>query len=111
MSILDPSMEQTLRDILQNVPLNEIIKYHPKYVAPQVESRSPVEYPGDYEFFASIVDGEVATVYPAHKVLMPEVVAAWSSNPKIVMLPEDKKNIVQTGWTYNQETGDFSEPV
>lgn len=111
MSTLNPSMEQTLRDILQNVPLNEIIKYHPNYVAPAVETRSPIEAPADFEFFAAIVDGEVATVFPAHKTFMPEAVAAWSSDPKIVVLPEDKKNVVQTGWTYNEETGTFTEPV
>jgi len=106
---LDPVTEQSLRDILQNIPFNkmpEVAKYHPNYAEPKVSWNNP----DDFYFFAAVVDGEVATVYHA-STQMTEFIAAFSSNPKIIVLTSDQKNVVQTGWIYNQDTDSFTEPV
>ena len=113
---LTPEQEETLRSFLQNIPylsMHELVKYHPEYIAPQVvvEQTLPWEVPTDYEFFAFVVEGEVANVWPIHKVLMAEAVAAWSSNPKVVVLTEDQKNVVNRHWSYDYETGAFTQPV
>lgn len=110
MLTLDPAIEQSLREILQNIPFDkvyEIIKYHPNYVEPRFSH----VHPDDYDFFAIVADGEVAEVFPANKQQMSRFIAAMSSNPKVVVLTNEQKNVVQTGWTYNQETGAFTEPV
>ena len=106
---LDPVIEQSLREILQNIPFNkmsEVAKYHPNYVEPKVSWNNP----DDFDFFAAVVDGQVATVYHAPKE-MGEFITAFSSNPKIIVLTNDQKNVVQTGWIYNQETASFTEPA
>jgi len=108
MSTLDPTVEQSLRDILQNVPyasVHEVLKCHPDYVEPKISWNNPE----DYEFFAAVVGGQVLTVLPVAKTMM-ELTAAFSSNPKIIVLTNDQKNVIKYGWLYNQETGVFTEP-
>jgi len=68
-----------------------------------MEIKSPTDYPQDWEFFAFVIDGEVAVVMPMHKTNMPAHVAALSSNPKVIVLPEELKNVVKSGWKYSNE--------
>lgn len=108
MSTLDPAVEQSLKDLLQNIPyssIHEVVKCHPDYVEPKGFWNEPQ----DYEFFAAVVGGQVATVFTASKS-MAELVAAFSSNPKMIVLSNDQKNVVKYGWIYNEETGGFTEP-
>ena len=41
-------------------------------------------YPEDFEIFALVIDGEVATTHGIQKETLPLEMAAWSSDPKIV---------------------------
>lgn len=66
--------------------------------------------PDGYEFFAFVVGGKVAVVFIASKESMPKEIAAWSSNPTIVKLTNEQKNVVLEDWNYDSETGEFSEP-
>lgn len=54
-----------------------------------------------FEFFAFVVDGEVTVIYPLQKAIE-SYVAAWSSDPKVVKLSDEQKNIVYSGWTYDE---------
>jgi hypothetical protein len=113
---LSPEQEEALRSLLENVPfhsIHELVKYHPEYIAPavEIEQTLPWEVPSDYEFFAFVVEGEVANVWPIHKLLMAEAVAAWSSDPKVIVLADDQKNVVNKRWLYNYETGAFTQPL
>ena len=65
------------------------------------EIRNLNEYPDDWEFFACVVDGEVAFLMYGNKYRMPHWVAAWSSDPKIVLIPEAEKQTVKAGWTWD----------
>lgn len=68
------------------------------------EIKSPTDSPQEWEFFAFIIDEEVAVVMPMHKSNMPAHVAALSSDPKVVIVPDELKNIVKSGWKYSQES-------
>lgn len=65
-------------------------------------------YPEDFEVFAIIVDGEVATTHGLQTAHMPLEIAAWSSDPKIVKIPSDIKHLVRGGWTFDGTN--FSAP-
>lgn len=66
--------------------------------------------PDGFEFFAFVVDGKVAVIFVASKESMHKEIAAWSSNPTIVKLTDEQKNVVLEDWDYDSETGEFSEP-
>jgi len=65
-------------------------------------------YPEDFEIFALVIDGEVATTHGIQKETLPLEMAAWSSDPKIVKIPSDIKHLVLGGWTFDGTT--FSAP-
>lgn len=64
----------------------------------------------DFTYFAIVVENEVAQVYPMRTLALEALVAALSSDPKIVVLAPAQKDVVVPGWTYNVETGEFIEP-
>jgi hypothetical protein len=66
--------------------------------------------PDGFEFFAFVVDGKVAVVFIANKESMHKEIAAWSSNPTIVKLTPEQKNVVLENWDYDAQTGEFSAP-
>jgi glyoxylate utilization-related uncharacterized protein len=80
-------------------------------IYPADPTPSPAQNPDLFEFFAFVVDGEVAVTFAAHKEYMANYVAAWSSNPKTVVLSDAQKNVVGTGWVYDETTGAFAEPA
>ena len=61
---------------------------------------NPFESPSEYEFFAFVVDGEVALKIPVHNQVE-QMVAALSSDPKVVKLSSADKLMVREGWIYN----------
>jgi hypothetical protein len=63
----------------------------------------------DFTYFAFVVDGEVATVIPFRTEFMPLQVAALSSDPKVLVLLEEQKDVVVEGYTHD-ESG-FHPPV
>lgn len=71
---------------------------------------SPKVTPELYEFFAFVVDGRVVAVFIANKQHMQDYITAFSSNPTIVKLTAEHKNVVQADWEYNEQTGEFSQP-
>lgn len=69
---------------------------------------NPSTNPDEFEFFAFVVDNEVAVIYPIQKKL--ELYnAAWSSDPKVIKLTDEQKSRVYSGWVYNGI--DFMPPV
>ena len=56
----------------------------------------------DFTFFAFVVDGEVATIMPIRTAYMPLEVAAFSSDPKVIVLLEEQKDVVVPGYTYDE---------
>jgi hypothetical protein len=56
----------------------------------------------DFTYFAFVVDGEVATVIPFRTEFMPLQVAALSSDPKVMVLSEEQKDVVVEGYTYDE---------
>jgi hypothetical protein len=56
----------------------------------------------DFTFFAFVVDGEVATVMPMRTEYMPLEVAALSSDPKVIVLLEEQKDVVVPGYTHDE---------
>jgi len=67
--------------------------------------------PDGYEFFAFVVDGKVAVIFIASKETMQKEITAWSSNPKVVKLTTEQKNVVLENWNYDDQTGEFSQPL
>lgn len=57
---------------------------------------NPVSHPDQFEFFAFVVDGEAAVIIPV-KSDAELLIAAWSSEPKVVKLKPEQKNVVQQG--------------
>lgn len=69
---------------------------------------NPVSHPEEFEFFAFVVDGEVATIFPVqHQAEL--LIAAWSSDPKIIKLTPEQKNVVQNGDLLSGD-GTFTNP-
>ena len=62
---------------------------------------TPSNNPEMFEFFAFVVDGEVTVIYPLQKTIE-AYIAAWSSDPKVLKLSEDQKNIVRSGWQHDE---------
>ena len=61
-----------------------------------------------HNFFAFVIDGEVAwkhMLYEEHE----QLTAVYSSDPKVVIIPENLSQEVGTGWTY--QDGIFSPPA
>ena len=69
---------------------------------------NPFQHSEDYEFFVFIVDGEVTLKFPIQITLEP-MIAALSSDPKVIKLSSSNKLSVKEGWTYDGEN--FSEPL
>jgi hypothetical protein len=63
----------------------------------------------DYDYFAFVVENEVAVVIPINAKNLPDWVAALSSDPKVIKLTEDQKDVVVSGWNFDGES--FSEPT
>jgi hypothetical protein len=64
--------------------------------------------PEEFEFFAFVVDNEVAVIYPIQKTLE-LYTAAWSSDPKVIKLTDEQKSRVYSGCIYNGT--DFVPPI
>ena len=56
----------------------------------------------DFTYFAFVVDGEVACIIPMRTEYMPLEVAALSSDPKIMVLLEEQKDVVVPGYTFDE---------
>ena len=56
----------------------------------------------EFTYFAFVVDGEVATIIPMRTEYMPLDVAALSSDPKVIVLLEEQKDVVVPGYTYDE---------
>lgn len=56
----------------------------------------------DFTYFAFVVDGEVATIIPFRTEFMPLQVAALSSDPKVMVLSEEQKDVVVEGYTHDE---------
>jgi hypothetical protein len=59
-------------------------------------------------FFAFVVDGEVAYIHMVDNQLE-GIVAACASDPKVIMLENEDKINVQTGWLHDGEK--FTNPL
>jgi len=62
---------------------------------------NPADHPEDYEFYAFIVDDEVATIMPVSATNMPLHNAVFSSDPIVKKLSPEQKNVVVQGWTWD----------
>ena len=89
----------------------EIVTLGPEIVYPTDPTPSPLQNPDLFEIFAFVVEGEVAVTFAAHKEYMANYIAAWSSNPKTVVLTPAQKNVVESGWVYDEQSGSFSNPA
>ena len=69
---------------------------------------NPFEYSEEFDFFVFVVDGEVAFKIPV-QTIFEQMIAALSSDPKVIKLSSQDKLSVKEGWTYDGEN--FSEPV
>jgi hypothetical protein len=67
--------------------------------------------PASWEFFAFIVDNEVAHVFPIYKNDGAEaMIAAFSSFPVVMKLNEEDKLNVHVGYMLDENTGKFNQP-
>lgn len=58
--------------------------------------------PDKFDYFAFVVDGEVAVIqYVRINSGAEDIRAAWSSDPKIIKLTDEQKATVQTGMMYD----------
>lgn len=55
---------------------------------------------GMMKAFAVVVDGEVAFTMK-HPIRIESIIAALSSDPQIVEVPDDLKDNVEFGWTFD----------
>lgn len=69
---------------------------------------NPLTHPQQFEFFAFVVEGEVASIIPV-KTDAELLVAAWSSDPKVIKLTSEQKNVVQNGDLLGAD-GSFTNP-
>lgn len=70
---------------------------------------NPVSNPEAFEFFAFIVGDEVAAIIPTG-IEAELITAVWSSNPKVIKLTPEQKNIIQQGFTFNDADSTFTDP-
>jgi hypothetical protein len=63
-------------------------------------SNTPEYDPTQFEAFAFVIDGEVAVTHAFHKISMPGHCAALSSDPQVVLIPEELKDQIHPGWYY-----------
>jgi len=70
---------------------------------------NPEISPAGYEFFAFVVGGNVGEIFIANKSGMQHYIDTFSSNPIVIKLTPEQKNVVKKGWGYNSETGVFSQ--
>jgi hypothetical protein len=61
-----------------------------------------------FDYFAFVVDNEVAIVFPVRRAAMPDWAAAMASDPKVIKLSDDQKDVVISGWTWNGTS--FNQP-
>ncbi len=64
--------------------------------------KNPADHPEDYEFYAFIVDNEVAVVMPVSVTNMPLHNAVFSSDPIVKKISTEQKNVVVQGYTYDE---------
>lgn len=65
--------------------------------------------PSEFDYFAFVVDSEVAVVIPIRRTGLPAWAAAWASDPKVIKLADAQKQTVQSGWTWNG--AEFNPPA
>lgn len=70
---------------------------------------NPEISPAGYEFFAFVVGGNVGEIFTANKSGMQHYIDTFSSNPIVIKLTPEQKNVVKKGWSYDSETGVFSQ--
>lgn len=71
----------------------------------------PYQDPDSWEFFAFVVDGEVANIFPVYKNDHSQgMIAAFSSDPKVIKLKDDEKNNVGVGMILDSHTNRFRAP-
>ena len=78
---------------------------------PKATQTFPPFSSADFTYFAIVVENEVAQVFPMRTTAMEALVAAVSSNPKIVVLAAEQKDVVLPGWTYAHDSETFTPPV
>lgn len=56
--------------------------------------------PDDFEEFAFVIEGEVTVLHAFHKVSMPAHCAALSSDPVVVLIPQELRGQIHPGWYF-----------
>ena len=69
---------------------------------------NPVANPEQFEFFAFVVENEVVIIPIMKSIGSDLLIAAWSSDPKIVKLKDEEKNSVQQGFNLDKH-GNFTQ--
>ena len=71
---------------------------------------NPVANPEQFEFFAFVVENEVAVIIPIMKSIGSDLlIAAWSSDPKIVKLKDEEKNLENKSDTNKSESASITK--
>jgi hypothetical protein len=99
---------QTAHDLSSN--FHEMTPEQKQAFFAQIGLASPKINPNGYELFAFVVSNKVSVIFTASKENMQDYIEAMSSNPLIVKLTPEQKNLVAKGWNYNPENGGFSAP-
>jgi hypothetical protein len=63
----------------------------------------------EFDNFAFVVDGEVAVTHSFHRLSMPAHCAALSSEPQVVLIPQELVGQVDGDWVYVD--GEFRRAV
>jgi hypothetical protein len=63
----------------------------------------------EYDTFAFVIDGEVAVTHSFHRLSMPAHCAALSSEPQVVLIPQELVGEVDGDWIYVD--GEFRRAV
>ena len=99
---------QTAHDLSSN--FHEMTPEQKEVFFAQIGLASPKINPDAYELFAFVINNKVSVIFTASKENMQDYIQAMSSNPLIIKLTPEQKNIVVQGWDYNSENGGFSAP-